>query len=74
MLIHLIFKNDKWKENGTLKETEANIFFCRLNHTDVQKNGAGEHRNIYTVGNHGDYNPPTHLSAVLFKAPLRNRS
>jgi len=52
-----------------LKKTEAKIFFCRLNHTDIQKNEAGERCNIYTVGNHGDDNPPTHLSAVLFKSP-----
>ena len=62
------------KKMEPLKRTGAIIFFCRLNHTDDQKNGAGEHRNIYTVGNHGDDNPPTHLSAVLFKSPLRNRS
>ena len=62
------------KKMEPLKKTEANIFLCRLNHTDVQKKGAGEHCNIYTVGNHGDDNPPTHLSALLFRSPLRNRS
>jgi hypothetical protein len=66
IFIHLVFKNDKWKENGVLAGTPLPH---SDSHAENQRSRLKKHCVVYTACNHDNVPPPTLLAVFSSNNP-----